>query len=105
VGLDRAEAERLLGFMKFPNVQDLAGYRRLLEERGCEVRVAEDTGLFAPYVNLYREMVEKQLTYDALRVLGFDAKLVETIGGEMAFLADLAHTRKITQGRFVARRS
>ena len=60
-------------FMKFPNVQDLAGYRKLLSEPGCEVAAAEDTGRFAPYVDLYLNMLDMQFTYDALRIIGFDA--------------------------------
>lgn len=103
-GLSEAEAERFLRFMKFPNVQDLGGYRQLLEKNGCEVVEAADTGRFAPYVDLYLEMVDKQLGWDALRILRFDASAVEAIGREMSFLRDLAHAGKVAQGRFVARR-
>ena len=39
---------------------------------GCEVLVAEDTGRFAPHVDLYLNMLNMQLTYDALRIIGFD---------------------------------
>ncbi|UCE86898.1 MAG: methyltransferase domain-containing protein [Deltaproteobacteria bacterium] len=104
-GLSDVEAERLLGFMKFPNIQDIDGYRGLLEQCGCEVDEAADTERFAPYVDLYLEMISKQLTYDALRILGFDRKLAEAVTGEMQFLQGLAHAGKIAQGRFVARRS
>jgi ubiquinone/menaquinone biosynthesis C-methylase UbiE len=104
-GLSSAEAERLLRFMKFPNIQDLEGYPALLEQHGCEVSEASDTGRFAPCVDLYLEMVEKQLTYDALRILGFDEKLAQAVTGEMRFLQELAHADKIAQGRFVARRA
>src|SRR5258708_6220748 len=41
-GLADAEAQRLLGMMTFPNVEDIAGYVRLLSASGCDVRVAED---------------------------------------------------------------
>ena len=97
------EAERFLKFMKFPNVQSIDGYRELLEQNGCEVSVAEDTGRFAPYVDLYINMLNMQLTYDALRIIGFDTALLESLGGEMNFLRDLAHAGKIAQGIFVAR--
>lgn len=46
--LSAPDAQRFLDFMKFPNIQDIAGYNDLLKENGCEVRVAEDTGRFAP---------------------------------------------------------
>lgn len=103
-GLSDEEAERFLRFMKFPNVQHLEGYRDLLEHHGCEVMEAEDTRRFPIYVDLYQKMVEMQLTYDALRILDFDMELLQTLGGEMAFLSELAHAGKIAQGRFIARK-
>lgn len=103
-GLSDAEADRFLRFMKFANVQDIDGYARLLAENGCDVVSAEDTKRFAPYVDLYLNMVEMQLTYDAMRILGFDPAMTQAVGGEMSFLRDLAHAGKIAQGRFIARR-
>jgi ubiquinone/menaquinone biosynthesis C-methylase UbiE len=103
-GLTDAEADRFLTFMKFPNVQDLKGYGDLLEASGCEVKLATDTGRFAPYVDLYLGMLDMQLTYDALRIIGFDTSLMGTMAGEMQFMQGLAHAGKIAQGLFVARR-
>ena len=103
-GLAPAEAERFLRFMKFPNVENLAGYRRLLTEAGCQVVEAEDTGRFAPYLELYRQMAEMQLTYDALRILAFDMQAMAAIAAEMRFMIDLAHAGKLAQGRFLARK-
>ena len=104
VPMTAEEADRFLCFMSFPNVQDVGGYRRLLEDAGCAVLTAEDTGRFAPYLDLYLAMVDKQLTYDALRILDFDADALGAIGAEMQFLRGLAHTGKIAQGQFVARK-
>ena len=101
-GLSDAEAQRLLTFMKFPNIQDLEGYSSLLAANGCEVTVAEDTGRFAPCVDLYLDMLNKQLTYDALKIIGFDRELMQSMGTEMAFMQELAHAGKIAQGLFVA---
>ena len=103
-GLSTQEAERFLGFMKFPNIQDLEGYKDLLTANGCQVRVAEDTGRFAPYVDLYLDMLNKQLTYDALQIIGFDTALMQAMGGEMVFMQQLAHAGKIAQGIFIARK-
>ena len=103
-GLSQREAERFLAFMKFPNIQDLKGYQDLLVANGCQVLVAEDTGRFAPYVDLYLEMLNKQLTYDALRIIGFDMALMQAMGGEMVFMQQLAHAGKIAQGIFIARK-
>lgn len=96
------EAERYLGFMKFPNVLAIDDYRDLLEERGCRIDAAEDTGRFASHVDLYLDMLNKQLTYDALKLIGFDMALMQTLGGEMVFVQQLAHEGKIQQGRIVA---
>ena len=103
-GLSTQEAERFLAFMKFPNIQDLQGYRDLLTANGCQVQVAEDTGRFAPCVDLYLDMLNKQLTYDALRIIGFDMALMQALGGEMVFTQQLAHAGKIVQGIFIARK-
>jgi SAM-dependent methyltransferase len=103
-GLSPQEAERYLRFMKFPNVQSIADYRGLLAANGCEVLVAKDTGRFAPYVDLYLNMLGMQLTYDALKIIGFDQDLMQAMGGEMAFMQQLAHAGKIAQGLFVARK-
>lgn len=102
--LSAAEADRYLRFMKFPNVQDIAGYTALLRQSDCDVLVAEDTGQFAPHVDLYLQMLDMQLTYDALRTIGFDTDLMASLAGEMQFMQGLAHDGKIIQGRFVARK-
>ncbi len=99
-----AEAERFLTFMKFPSVQSLDGYSAPLRKHGCEVLVAEDTGRFAPCADLYLNMLNMQLTYDALRIIGFDAALMASLGGELNFVAELARAGKIIQGRFIARK-
>jgi len=104
-GLAADEKERFLRFMKFPNVQTRDGYRALLTENGCQVIRADDTGRFAPYVDLYLNMISMQFGYDALRIIGFDQAMLEGLGGEMQFMQSLAHAGKIAQGLFVARRS
>ena len=103
-GLSDKEAKRFLKFMKFANVQDIDGYARLLRKNGCEVVAAGDTGRFAPHVDLYLSMLNMQLTYDALKIIGFDAELMEAMAGEMMFMQQLAHDGKIAQGLFIARK-
>jgi len=104
VGLSAGEADRWLRFMKFPSVEDPDGYACLLRANGCEVLRAENTGRFAPYVDLYLEMLNRQLAYDALRILGYDSGLMEAMAAEMRFMQELAHAGKIAQGLFVARK-
>ena len=103
-GLSDSEAGRVLPFMKFPSVASIEDYRGLLEANGCEVAVAEDTGRFAPYVDLYLQMIEMQLTYDVFRILGFDVEGMAAVTGAFAFLQELAHAGKFAQARFIARR-
>lgn len=98
------EADRYMKFMKFPNVLSQDDYVSLLAANGCEVLTAEDTGQFAPHVDLYLNMLNMQLTYDALRIIGFDMALMGSLGGEMNFMRDLAHAGKIAQGRFIAKK-
>jgi hypothetical protein len=49
-------------------------------------------------------MLNQQLTYDALRIIGFDTALLQAMGAEMAFMQQLARAGKIAQGIFVARK-
>lgn len=102
--LSDSEAERFLRFMKFPNIEDLSGYRSLLETNGCEVLSALDTGRFAPCVDLYVNMLDTQLTSDALRILGYDTSLLNAAAEEMLFIRQIAREGKVAQGLFVARK-
>jgi len=101
-GLSDPEARRYLEFMKFPSVLTVTEYAALLEGNGCKVIAADDTGRFAPCAGLYIAMLEKQLTYDALKIIGFDTQLAERLLAEMRFLRALAETGKILQGRVIA---
>jgi len=103
-GLSQEEAARYLAFMKFPSYLTLDEYVALLRHHGCEVLVAEDTGRFASYVDLYLNMLQMQLTYDALKIIGFDMQMMEALGGELEFVRSLAHAGKIAQGLLVARK-
>ena len=64
-----------------------------------------DTGRFASSISLYLDMIEKQLTFDALKIIGFDVALAKTLVGEMRFIQSLAQTGKITQGLIVAEKT
>ena len=50
-------------------------------------------------------MVDMQLTYDALRIIGFNMDMLQAVAGEFAFTRELAHAGKLVQGRFIARRN
>ena len=69
------------------------------------VQEAGVTERFGPYCDLYLDMLNKQLTFDALKLLGFDLDVLTAMGTEMVFLRDLAHRRKIAQARVVARKA
>ena len=91
--------------MKFPNVLALGEYQSLLQAAGCPVRVARDTGRFAASMPLYLDMIEKQLTFDALKIIGFDTALAQSLVGEMRFMQSLAEAGKIIQGLIVAEKA
>ena len=103
-GLSDSEAQRFLGMMTFPNLQDVSGYARLLMENGCEALAAEDTDRFLAHVDLYIKMIEMQLTYDVLATLAFRADLLKTLLEGFRFLGQLSRGHKIVQARFIARR-
>jgi SAM-dependent methyltransferase len=104
-GLTDKEADRFLAFMKFPSLQDIPGYTAALESNNCKVQIAADTGRFPSYVDLYLNMLGEQLTYDALKIIGFDTHLMGAMAAEIQFMQRLAHAGKIAQGLFVARKA
>ena len=103
-GMSDEEGERFLTFMKFPNILTADEYATLLAENGCEVVEATDTGRFPPYVDLYLNMLRMQLSYDALKIIGFDQAMMQAMGGEMVFMQQLAQAGKIAQARIIARK-
>lgn len=78
-----------MAFMKFPKLASTGDYRDLLEKNHCQVEVADDTRLFAPYLDLSRQMLDMQLGYDALKLIGFDLAVMQGMAGEMLFLQNL----------------
>jgi sarcosine/dimethylglycine N-methyltransferase len=98
------EGERFLHFMTFPTILTLDGYRGLLEQHGFKVEHARDTGRFAPYIDLYRAMITMQLTYDALKAIGFDRERMDVLEDGRRFVQKLAHDGKVIQGIIVARK-
>lgn len=102
-GLSTEEAKRINTFMKFPYMENLKGYRGIIEKHGLKIQEAEDlTPEFAEYVQLYLDMVNKQLTMDALRIIGWDMNMLQAIGGEMTFMLEAAKAGKMGRGRFIA---
>jgi hypothetical protein len=90
--------------MSFANVHDITGYKNLLTQNGCEITVAEDTGRFPSYFELYVNMVEMQLTYDVLATVGYRLELLKLVTDNLRFLGELSRAGKAMQARFVARR-
>ena len=104
-GLSDAEADRINSFMKFPYMESLEGYQKLLKDNGLTVIEAIDlTPEFAGYIDLYIKMLTEQLMFDALRIIGNDKELFKALGGEMVFMAEMAHKGKYGRGRLIARK-
>lgn len=105
-GLPKADAERFNTFMKFPNVESLSGYSELLKKSGCSIIEASDlTEEFAGLIDLYLQMLDRQLTFDALKIIGNNTELFQAMAGEMVNMSQLAHSGKIGRGRFIARKN
>jgi ubiquinone/menaquinone biosynthesis C-methylase UbiE len=102
--MSEAETKRFLGFMKFPTFATIRDYTAALEKQGCEILVAENTGRYEPCIGLYEMMVGKQLTFDALKKIGWNLEMLQAIGGEMGFIHDLARDGKVIQALIVARK-
>jgi SAM-dependent methyltransferase len=103
-GLEAAEAERLLRFMRFPSILNIDDYRLLLDAAKLRIEVSEDTGRFAPYFDLYREMITQQLTYDALKAVDFNVERMNYLEEEREFVRQLGRGGKLIQAIFVARK-
>ncbi len=102
-GLSDAEADRINGFMKFPYMECLDGYKKLLVANGFKIISAEDEGPhFAECIQLYLDMLTKQLTYDALKIIGDNMEMMGAMGGEMVNMLEMAKAGKFSRGRFVA---
>ena len=101
-GLTSSEAERFLKFMKFPSLLTLPDYTALLKTNGCAIKTSQDTGRFPSHCALYIDMLNKQLTYDALKIISWNWAMAEGLLAEMAFMKCLAEEGKIIQGQIVA---
>jgi hypothetical protein len=86
--------------MKFPTMESVPGYKKLMEKHGFEVLAAGHIQ-FAKYVDLYLTMLTEQHTYDALRVIGDDMAAFQAMGAEFGFIQEMAHKDKMTRGRFI----
>ena len=101
-GLSDADAERINRFMKFPYMESKKGYEALLKKHGFEVKVSDDlTPDFADHIQLYIDMLTKQLTFDALRIIGWDMNMMQTMGGEMGFMLQKAREGAFGRTRIV----
>jgi hypothetical protein len=54
---------------------------------------------------LYLDMIEKQLTFDALKIISFDLGMAQSLIEEMRFIQSLAEAGKIIQGLIVAEKT
>ncbi|TAN43943.1 MAG: methyltransferase domain-containing protein [Nitrospirae bacterium] len=101
-GLSDEDAERINTFMKFPYMESQKGYEALLKKHGLTLKVSDDlTSEFADYIQLYLDMVSKQLSFDALRIIGWDMNMMQAIGGEMAFMLQKAREGGFGRTRIV----
>jgi len=104
-GLTKENADRINAFMKFPYMETLEGYKSLMQKNGFEVIEATDQNqYFADHIALYIDMLTKQFTYDALKIIGDDINMMQAMGGEMVFMRDMARAGHFSRGRFIGRK-
>jgi len=101
----KAEAERFLAFMKFPELFAAGDYATACQAAGLRVEVCEDTGRFAPAIERYLADVTTQRTWDALVIIGFDQVKAAAIVGEMQHALALAKAGGLAQVMVVARKA
>jgi len=102
-GMDEETAQRICGFMKFPDVLNIKEYEELLGKYGFRIKHSEDiTREFADYIDLYIRMLTEQLYFDALKIIGWDEGMFGAMGGEMMFMAETARKGGFGRVRFVA---
>lgn len=101
--LNEQEAERICKFMKFPYMESMNNYIKLIEKNGMKILEAEDlTNEFANYCDFYIKMLTHQFTYDALKIIGDDMSLFQNMGAEMMYMAEKAHEDKMGRCRIIA---
>lgn len=101
-GLSDVDAERINRFMKFPYMESRKGYEALLKKHGFTVKVSDDlTPDFADHIELYIQMLTKQLTFDALRIIGWDMNMMQAMGGEMGFMLEKARSGNFGRTRLI----
>jgi sarcosine/dimethylglycine N-methyltransferase len=101
-GLPDGDAERINRFMKFPYLESQKGYESLLKEHGFEIKASDDlTPDFADHIQLYIDILTKQLTFDALRIIGWDRNMMQAMGGEMGFMLQNARSGNFGRTRLV----
>jgi len=101
-GLAEADADRIARFMKFPYMESQRGYEALLAKHGFETKISDDlTPDFADHIQLYIEMLTKQLTFDALNIIGWDMNMMQAMGGEMGFMLQKAREGAFGRARLV----
>jgi ubiquinone/menaquinone biosynthesis C-methylase UbiE len=104
-GLSNDEAKRINTFMKFPYLESQKGYESIIEQQGLSlVESADLTEAFSEYVDFYIKMLVDQLSFDALKIIGWNMDLFQAMGNEMAFIAEKAHEGKMGRARLIARK-
>lgn len=103
-GLSDAEADHVMQIMTFPSLESIDGYRALLEDHGCDVLRADDTGRFGPSFALYASVVRDQLAFDVLEIFDFSRELLDLLVEQLIGLGRLGDEGKLVQGRFIARK-
>jgi ubiquinone/menaquinone biosynthesis C-methylase UbiE len=107
-GLTEEEAERVCNSkmgMTFPYLETLKGYEDLIAKYGLRLVSSEDLNEhFAEMIELFINYLTKQILYDALKIVGDNMEFFHTKCAEIGFLLEMAKARKLTRGRWIAKK-
>ncbi len=104
-GFSDAESSRIRRFMKFPDMASKTWYENTLSDAGFKIiHSEEDSADFAKHIRMYIDMLSGQLRFDALKILGEDMGLFAEMGGEMAFMLEMAEKGRLSRTRIVGKK-
>ena len=101
-GLRQDERDFVLTLMNFDNLATLQAYQDMLENAGCKVEVAEDTGLLRGQLALCVSMLLSQYKWDALRLIDFNEDLLDFMAEGLNKVAAMGESGSLQQIRIVA---
>jgi ubiquinone/menaquinone biosynthesis C-methylase UbiE len=98
----QSEADFLFEFMIFPNLETLAGYKKLLEDNNCEIIEVDDLQEdFTEHMHIYLDKIKK-IKEDVIKNFGIDLYNIAEAG--ITAWAKAADEGKVSRGLWIAKK-